>query len=178
MVTTNTFYKSYQLHHHRAKASILKKLLDEASFKAEDLVDPVWGFNDDDYERTLRIEMRTNLFHAIETFFTLYFCLQPDANGNVDDLSLFHNISKKSFYYEKIRKISDGTDDLSVLDKMVKFNREKVKFGQYLFYYAFKKEKFPPGLDECLESIKYGVRNLANEMHDTAEYNNYKHALR
>lgn len=178
MITTGNFYKTYQLHHHRAKATVLKKLLHEKVFKAGDVIEPMWGFNDADFERTLRIEMRTNLFHAIETFFTLYFCLQPEENGIVDDQHLFYNLSKRSFYYKNIKAISDGTDDLSILQKKVRLHDEDIRFGQYLFYFGLKQDKFPPGLDDCLNAIKYGVQNLAHELNDTAEYNSYKHALR
>lgn len=178
MITTSNFYKSYQLHHHKAKAAILNKLLQEQTFKAEDLIEPLWGFSKEDYDRTLRIEMRTNLFHAIETLFTLYFCLQPDDKGKVDDQKLFYNISKRAFHYDKIRKIADGTDDLSVLQTNVKFGEVDVQFGQYLFYYGMMQDKFPPGLEDSLEAIKHGLRNLAIEMSGTAEYNSYKHALR
>lgn len=180
MVTIQTFYKCYQMHHHRAKACTLWKLLENKAFiKSEEIVDPMWGFEQEDYERMLRIEMRTNLFHAIETLFTLYFCLQPDENGKVDDLGLFRNLNKKNFYYEQIRIIASDKDiSLNKLDEIVQFNEEKVKFGQYLFYYAFKKEKFPPGFDDSLEAIKDGLFLLATELNDTAEYNSYKHSLR
>ena len=67
--------------------------------------------------------------------------------------------------YRKINPISD-------------FNGEKVKFGQYLFYYAFKQEKFPAGLNKSIEALKYALVLLASEMSDTAEYNSYKHSLR
>jgi hypothetical protein len=67
---------------------------------------------------------------------------------------------------------------LEMLDQIVDFNDKKVNFGQYLFYYAFKQEKFPPGLEESLEAIKSALFLLANELSDTAEYNSYKHSLR
>jgi hypothetical protein len=178
MISPSTFYQSYQLHHHRAKAIVFKKLLDEGILNANDVIDPIWSFTKDDLERTLRIEMRTNLFHAIETFFTLYFCLQPDENGNVDDLNLFYNLSKRSFYYKNIRAIADGGDNLNILNQNVRVNCEEIRFGQYLFYYGLKQDKFPPGLVDCLDAIRYGILSLANEMSDTAEYNSYKHALR
>lgn len=179
MVTIETFYKSYQMHHHRAKASTLFKLLENKDFyKAEDVIDPIWGFNQEDYERMLKIEMRATLFHAIDTLFTLYFCLQPDSNGKVDDLGLFKNLNKRNFYYNQIKTIADGTNTLLELDSIVDFGGQKIKFGQYLFYYAFKQEKFPPGLDKSLDAIKHALCLLANELSDTAEYNSYKHSLR
>lgn len=74
MITTKTFYKGYQLHHHRAKAGVLINLLGNEEFiKAEDIIDPIFGFNEDDYKRMLRVELRANLFHAIDTLFTRYF---------------------------------------------------------------------------------------------------------
>lgn len=180
MVTIKTFYKCYQMHHHRAKAITLMKLLDDKNFlKAEDIIDPRWGFSQDDYERMLKIELRTNLFHAIETMFTLYFCLQPNDKGKVDDFGLFKSLNKRNFYYEQIKSIAkDGNKILDVLDSIVEFDGKKIKFGQYLFYYAFKQEKFPPGLDDSLEAIKHALHLLSIELSDTAEYNSYKHALR
>ena len=148
MITTQTFYKCYQLHHHRAKASMLLKLLESKDFyNAGDVIDSMWGFDQDDFERMLKIEMRANLFHAIDTLFTLYFCLQPDTNGKVDDLGLFRNINKRNFYYDQIRLIAtDGTKALAILDSIIEFGEQKIKLGQYLFYYAFKKEKNPSWL--------------------------------
>jgi hypothetical protein len=80
MISIQTFYKSYQIHHHRAKATILKRLLESRDFlNSDDVIDKVWKFEQEDYERMLKIEMRVNLFHAIDTLFTLFFCLQPDS---------------------------------------------------------------------------------------------------
>jgi hypothetical protein len=168
------------MHHHRAKATILRKLLETTDFlKSEDVIDKVWGFEQEDYERMLRIEMRANLFHAIDTLFTLYFCLQPNNDAKVDDFGLFRNLNKRIFYYEKIREIAEkGTSALDILNTEVNFNGQKIKLGQYLFYYAFKQDKFPPGLSDSIEAIKYALHLLAIEMSDTAEYNSYKHALR
>ncbi len=168
------------MHHHRAKATILKRLLDDNKhFDAGDIIDQIWGFDQEDYERMLKIELRANLFHAIDTLFTLYFCLQPGEDGKVDDLGLFSNLNKRAFYYEQIRAIAtSGTKALDNLDSMIEYNGEQIKFGQYLFYYAFKQEKFPPGLDQSLDAIKHALYLLAIEINDTAEYNSYKHALR
>ncbi len=55
---------------------------------------------------------------------------------------------------------------------------KKTMFGQYLFYYAFKQDKLPPGLEDCVGAIKHALHLLATELSDTAEYNSYKHALR
>jgi len=179
MVTIQTFYKCYQMHHHRAKACSLLKLLESKDFhKAEDILDPIWGFEQDDYERMLKIEMRANLFHAIDTLFTLYFCLQPE-NDKVDDIGLFKNLNKRNFYYERIRTIAtEGEKALDIFAKVVDFGEQKIEFGQYLFYYGFKQEKFPPGLGASLEALKHALFLLATELNDTAEYNSYKHSLR
>lgn len=180
MVTIRTFYKCYQLHHHKAKAITLMKLLENGDmWKAEDIMDSIWGFNQEDYIRMLRIEMRANLFHAIDTLFTLYFCLQPDDNNKVDDLGLFRNLNKRKFYYDQIKLIAaGGVQSLNIFDTTVEFENNKIKYGQYIFYYAFGQENFPPGLEDSLEAIKYGLYLLSSELSDTAEYNSYKHALR
>jgi DnaJ-domain-containing protein 1 len=167
MVTPNTFYKSYQLHHHRAKAGIFKAMLDNELLKAENLVDTRWAFNDEDLGRTLRIARCGKMFYAIETFFTIYFCLPPVEHGTVDDLSLYYNLSKRLFYYENIRNIAEGRDDLSVLEKEVQFGNSTVLFRQYLltlkkhFLYSDASGKGDP-----TESIEKAVEVMA-------EINNY-----
>ncbi|HMG66460.1 MAG TPA: hypothetical protein VK588_02205 [Chitinophagaceae bacterium] len=181
MITIRAFYKSYQLHHHRTKTVLLRKLLDDDTgfFKAEEVVDSTWGYTGEDYRRSLRIEMRANLFHAIETLFTLYFCLQPDKNGVVNDAGLFQNLNKRNFYYNGIKKIAENPEEsLKILDQIVKFGDLEMKFGQYLFYYGAKPEKLAGHLETSLEAIKHALHLLAIELNDTTEYNSYKHALR
>src|SRR5690606_26961069 len=143
MITLQNFYSNYQLHHHRAKATMLVKLLKEKDFiKAEEIIEETWGFKDQDYQRMLRVELRANLFHAIETLFTLYFCLQPDKDGLVHDTLLFSNLSKKKFYYDKIRDIGQGSDNLDNLDALIEHGGRKVTLGQYLFYFGLQQDKF------------------------------------
>jgi len=80
------FYQSYQKDYHKIKVSYLKGIIDNLG----DFETILFGDNlddDDDREaikRTVKSDLRQTYFHAIETFFELFFALNPKGQDKID----------------------------------------------------------------------------------------------
>jgi hypothetical protein len=179
------FYKNYQKDYHKIKANYLKKMLDNLSRYSDEFL----GKNPDEeelstFKRTLQSDLRQTYFHAIETFFELFFALNPQGKQAYDDESILFALthSKWRDNYKMIEEISEKENSLDFLDERMTFLGFDIKIGHYLFYAGIFSEKFPQDLfdriDKSIEAIKNGIQILALDFSNREEYNAYKHALR
>jgi hypothetical protein len=180
------FYSTYLDDYHKFKIITLKTLLDNADRYENDFFEG--GLTSDGketYKKTLQADLRQTYFHAIETFFELFFHLNPIAKEFIGDenimIALTHSNWRES--YKKIKEIAENENALDYLDMEVNMVNFKVTVGHYLFYYGLSStqkmdEKFEEKLTESLSAIKYGIRLIAKDFIDREEYNSYKHGLR
>lgn len=180
------FYQTYQKDYHKVKAIYLKKMLDRLpkygkEFFGKDL-------NEDDlteFRRTLKSDLRQTYFHAIETFFELFFALNPKGKHKYEDEYVLFALTNSNWQdtYKRIKEIAENENALDFLDERIMFLGYDITIGQYLFYMGiFSTEKFSEeifeAIKESIEAIKYGIRIIATDFINREEYNAYKHGLR
>lgn len=181
-----TFYQSYQKDYHKIKASYLKGIMNNLN----DFESTLFGkdVDDDDratIKRTLKSDLRQTYFHAIETFFELFFALNPKNQKEIDPDNVLFKLtySRGSETYDKINEIAANEDSLDFLNDEIEYLNHKITIGHYIFYPGiFSKEKFPSEvfeqITESIEAIKYGMKIIAQDFVKREEYNAYKHGLR
>lgn len=185
-ISSQSVYQNYQKDYHRLKAIYLKKMLGDlpkyvceffgSELNEDDLID---------FRHALKSDLRQTYFHAIETFFELFFALKPGDGEKFNDSILLEKLSTSNWraIYKEIKKISENIDALDFLDEIIQFNGFEISVGQYLFYMGFfSKDKFSDELfkeiKESVEAIKHGIRIIAADFVNRDEYNAYKHGLR
>jgi hypothetical protein len=178
------FYQAFLKDYHKIKATYLKRMLDNLSLYEQD----IYGKELDTPERdafrmTIKSDLRQTYFHSIETFFELFFALNPKGKKTFNDEYVLYNITNSKETYSKIKSIADKESELDFLDEIIDYHNFKISIGHYLFYKGiFSKEKFPEELFEdinnSIESIKIGIRYIATDFVNRDEYNAYKHGLR
>lgn len=180
------FYQTYLDDYHKIKASVLSKILEDLSKYEVDF----FGYELDAegrgaFEKTLKSDLRQTYFHSIETFFEIFFTLNPKGKTHFDDVNILINLTNSDWRksYNKIEEIASENKALDFLDEMIEFNNQKVSIGHYLFYFGtFGWENSKPGfmdkLNESIDAIKFGIRIIAKDFVDRDEYNSYKHGLR
>ncbi len=136
-------------------------------------------------KRTIKSDLRQTYFHAIETFFELFFALNPQCqkNRNPDNILFTLTYSKGSETYDGIREIANNEKTLDFLNEEIEYLGHKITIGHYIFYPGiFSREKFPPEvfdqISESIEAVKYGIKIIARDFIRREEYNAYKHGLR
>jgi hypothetical protein len=180
------FFQSYQKDYHRIKSKYLKSMLDDLD-KFENLIFED-GVRDEDREtlrRTLKSELRQNYFHAIETFFELFFAFNPKDKREFDDVNALFKLTNSN-WTQTYKRISDIANDDTVLDFLfdeIEYEGYKVSIGNFLFYHGiFSRDKFPQisldDINKSINAIKYGIILLAKDFTHREEYNAYKHGLR
>ncbi|HLP14406.1 MAG TPA: hypothetical protein VK177_20925 [Flavobacteriales bacterium] len=181
-----TFYQSYQKDYHKIKATYLKGIMENLN----DLESSFFGSNvdNDDREaikRTIKSDLRHTYFHAIETFFEIFFALNPQnqKNRSPDEILFTLTYSKGSETYDRIGEIANNEKSLDFLNEQIKYLDHTITIGHYIFYPCiFSKERFPPELfdqiSESIEAVKYGIKIIASDFIRREEYNAYKHGLR
>ena len=180
------FYHSYLKDYHKTKAIYLKKMLDNIPKYEKEFFGKELNINErDEFKKTLKSDLRQTYYHSIETFFELFFALNPKGKAIFDDEFVLFNLtnSKWKKNYEKIQKIADNPKSLEFLNEKITFTDFNISIGHFLFYFGiFSKEKFHKKLfeqiDESIEAIKYGIEIIANDFTKKEEYNAYKHGLR
>lgn len=180
------FYKTYLDDFHKFKAIIYKKILDDLpKFEKEFFEQELGKEASDAFRRTIKSDLRQTYFHAIETFFEIFFALNPKDRPNFDDINILFTLTNSNWKetYEKIKKIASGDITLDFLDKEITFNGHNISVGHYLFYFGtFDKSKFPTHFIEkvkdSIEAVKFGIKIIAKDFVDREEYNSYKHGLR
>ena len=180
------FYQTYQRHYHLIKAKIIKQMLDNPHTYAKGILTEVNG--DDHLEeiiRALKSDLRQTYFHAIETFFELFFAINPKNKKYYDDEKVLFYLTNSNWNasYKKVSEIAAQESALDFLNEKIRFNDNDITIGHYLFYMGiFQSGNFPSELFEeirsSIEAIKYGIQIIANDFIDREEYNAYKHGLR
>ncbi|MCB0538991.1 MAG: hypothetical protein KDE33_15875 [Bacteroidetes bacterium] len=180
------FYKTYLKDYHKTKAIYLKKIIDYLPKYESDFFEKELTPSDrNEFKRMLKSDLRQTYFHSIETFFELFFVLNPKGKKILDDEFVLFNLTNAKWAknYEKIQEIADNPKTLDFLDEKITFLDYSISIGHYLFYMGiFSKENFPPeifeGIEESIDAIKFGITVLARDFSKKEEYNAYKHGLR
>lgn len=174
------FFFSYLTDHYYHKQVTLKKILDNYASLKNELLSDVENLSDDTYCASIRAEIRSTLFQAIETLFELIFCLDGN-NGIINNENLWYNLSTSDWRnnYSKISKIGEG--DINFMDQIVIVNSGKgieVPLVQYIFYYAVTDQISIETIHESTSAIKKILISFAKEFTDRDEYNALKHSIR
>ncbi len=180
------FYQTYQKDYHKVKAIYLKKMLDNLPKYGEEFFGKELDQDDlIEFRRTLKSDLRQTYFHSIETFFELFFALNPKGKQEYDDESVLFALTNSNWQdtYRRIKDITKNENALDFLDERIEFLGYDITIGQYLFYMGiFSTDKFSPELfeniKESIEAIKYGIKTIAADFFNREEYNAYKHGLR
>lgn len=148
-----------------------KKLFFEESFDSDDI--------NKNYKKVIQCELRQNYFHAIETFFELFFALDPRGKKYLDDKNIQFNLTNAPWRktFKKIQEIHEDADNLDFLNESMIYGSKKITIGHFLFYTGIPIENYPE-INESLEAIIIGIRVLASDFLSRNEYNAYKHGLR
>lgn len=180
------FYKTYLDDFHKFKVILYDKVLSNLpKFEREFFGKELQKEQRDAFRQSIKSDMRQTYFHAIESFFEIFFALNPSDVPNFDDINILFNLTHSNWKtnYDKITKIASGEMNLDFLDKEIDFHGHKITVGHYLFYYGvFDKTKFPRDFFEkvknSVDAIKFGIKIIAKDFSDRDEYNSYKHGLR
>jgi hypothetical protein len=180
------FYKTYLKDYHATKAIYLKKILDDLPKYEKEFFDQELDEEEkDQFRLILKSDLRQTYFHAIETFFELFFALNPHGKQKFDDLNVLYNLANSAGpeTYNKISQIALNESSLEFLDERIKFSGYDISIGHYLFYMGIFKEssqskELQDDIDKSIDAIKYGVKILAIDFVNREEYNAYKHGLR
>lgn len=186
MFEPKIFYQTFLTEYHKFKIlPIVKILSDLPKYEKEFFGAELSKEDSDAYRRTLKSELRQAYFHSVETFFEIFFALDPtDKDGFQDEFILFNiTNSNQRKTFERIQKIWKDEKELDFLDKEITFQDKTISIGHYIFYFGIlPNEKFTPemfaAMTESIEAIKYGIRIIAKDFSDREEYNSYKHGLR
>lgn len=179
------FYDFYLSDYHAAKAKYLKYILENlAKVEADVFKNALKEKERDQFRLTVKSDLRQTYFHAIETFFEIFFALNPKNKTHYDDESLMFNLTNSNWgqNYKKIAEIADGTYSLDFLSDEIQVGSYKVSIGNYIFYMGlFDKNKYPTlenDIQGSIEAVQYGMKILAKDFVQREEYNAYKHGLR
>jgi len=180
------FYSTYIDNFHYIKATYLRKILENLDKYEGEFFDDSYDEEDkQQFRLTLKCELRHTYFHAIESFFEIFFALDPKNKKQINEKNILFELTnanwKKNF--NLITKISNGEINLEYLNDLIKTKEYEVSIGHYLFYngfYSFEKvpEDFNKSFQESLLAIQYGIKILAQDFTNREEYNAYKHGLR
>lgn len=177
-IDNNSFYNGFQTEYFSYKTDLIMKALnDETIHKVMNSSD---SFDEEKYIRTLKSDLRQTTFHAIETFFELFFAFIPSKTEEFSE-NIIQRITHSSLPYERIRKIADETISLdSLLDEKVtdEKNIETTIANNIFFFGLNDREEFVNNIDVSVKKIKNYIIDLAQEFSDRKEYNSYKHGLR
>ncbi len=186
MFDPTIFYSTYLEDYHKLKVTTLKRTLDDFDkYEKEFFEGGLTEEGREVYKKTLQADLRQTYFHAIETFFELFFALNPVSKNFMGDknvmIALTHSNWRESF--NKIKEIASNEKALDFLHDEIQMHNINVSVGHYIFYYGISdKQKlddtFSDKLKLSLEAIKQGIRFIAQDFIDREEYNCYKHGLR
>jgi len=181
-----SFYINYQKDYHLIKATYLNNLFESLN---DDKEISFWGNLElerkEEVKRVLKSDLRQTYFHSIETFFELFFALNPKGKESFDDEYVLYLLANSNWQdtYKKIKIIAENENSLDYLNEEITFLNQKVSIGHFLFYAGiFQNDKFPKELfdeiNDSIEAIKFGIHIIAKDFIDREEYNAYKHGLR
>ena len=186
MFDPTIFYSSYLDDYHKFKAITIKSALDNLDTHIKALFAEDLSTEEKEvYRKTMQADLRQTYFHAIETFFELFFCLNPLNKKFMGDKNVMIALTQSNWResYDEIKQIATDEKALDFLDTEVEMHGIKVPVGHYIFYYGISPkqkldDQFPEKLLSSLEAIKDGIRLIARDFVDREEYNSYKHGLR
>lgn len=186
MFEPKIFYQTFLTEYHKFKIiPIIKILSDLPKYEKEFFGKEFEKEDREAYRKTLKSDLRQAYFHSIETFFEIFFALDPTDKETFEDEFILFNITnsnqKKTF--DRIQRISTDESELNFLDKEITFQNKTITVAHYIFYFGIlPNDKFNPEMFEAmkssLEAVKYGIRVIAKDFSDREEYNSYKHGLR
>ncbi|ACU07499.1 hypothetical protein FIC_01049 [Flavobacteriaceae bacterium 3519-10] len=178
------FYSTYQKDFHKIKAIYLKKLLEFQDKEMERIFEENYNdFTKENIHRAIKSEIRQNLFHCIETFFDIFFALDPKETTNENHVNILKTLTQAKWRknLKRIEKIAENPNELKFLDEFVETNHGNIKVAEYLFYYNLnltKDVELKEKVTTSIEAIKYLILILSKEFSNRDEYNSYKHSIR
>jgi hypothetical protein len=181
------FYKTYLAEYHWYKVQTLKLALEnQQEFFKNSLHDTPNEEELERYSRIVKLDIRHNYFHCMETMFTLLIGLDPFKFSFYDEDLLFR-ITKIDidYIYSRVQTFAKDEKGLNFIKKKMRFGNSKIypHVGKYLFYKGIgefnPKTTIPDSqFDESIEAIIHGLKLLAIDFSDRDEYNSFKHGLR
>lgn len=185
MFDPTIFYDSYLDDYHKFKAMTLKGILDNIDTHANTFIGQLTAEGMEQYKKTLQADLRQTYFHSIETFFELFFALNPKSKGYIGDKNIMIALTQSNWResYKTIVNISNDEKALDFLDTEIDMHGATVSIGHYIFYFGLARSQskipdFSQGLSDSLAAIKEGIRLIAKDFADREEYNAYKHGIR
>lgn len=185
MFDPKIFYRTYLHDYHKFKSIMLKSVLENpAKFEIDFFGETLEKEDSEAFIKSLKSDIRQTYIHSIETFFEIFFALDPSKNLKFDDLNILFNLTNSNWNenYKKIEKIASGEMSLDFLTDPINFKGNKISVGQYLFYYGLINIKSIPNflekIEESVKALQHGIKIIAKDFMDRDEYNSYKHGLR
>lgn len=180
-ISSESFYEGYFSDFHRVKNYIYEDILaDTQHYENRIFGKELLEKERVQFHRYIKADIRSNYFHSIETLFELIFAFEPAIHGEFNEDVILKVLSNSSWRKnsKRIKNIAKDHNELNFLNDIVKLSDRDYTFLEYLFYPAIDFSKNKDDLKGSLEAIKWGLRVLAKDLSDTAEYNNLKHGLR
>ncbi len=175
---THQFFSGYLVDHFLYKQFTLYNILENYKELKPSVLKDLEDICDDEYQKSLRIEIRATYFQAIETLFELVFSLEP-RTSYVDNKHIWYYLSTSQWRqnYKRIEQISSG--DTTFLDREIIAGKDiKVSFAQYLFYFGVTNPTMLDAVTASIDPIKKYLIAFSKEFIDRDEYNAFKHSLR
>ena len=128
MLTSNlifepvSFYSSYLNEYHSLKITALKKMLDDVEKYNKDFFDGKLSEDQkDQFKKMIQADIRQTYFHSIETFFELFFALNPLDSKFIGDKNIMIALTQSEFWksYKRIEEITGDDKALAFLDDIV-----------------------------------------------------------
>lgn len=127
MFEPKIFYQTFLTEYHKFKIiPIIKILSDLPKYEKEFFGKEFEKEDREAYRKTLKSDLRQAYFHSIETFFEIFFALDPTDKETFEDEFILFNITnsnqKKTF--DRIQRISTDESELNFLDKEITFQNK------------------------------------------------------
>lgn len=125
------FYTSYLDDYHKFKVITLKGILDNIEkYQTEFFNTELTEENKTAYKKTIQADLRQTYFHAIETFFEIFFCLNPKDKNFKGDKNIMIALTQSKWResFDKINEIANNDTGLDFLNEEVSMNNTKVSF--------------------------------------------------
>ncbi|MGN6618301.1 MAG: hypothetical protein ACTHJ5_14095 [Ilyomonas sp.] len=187
MFEPKIFYKCFLEDYHKFKIETITHILgDLPKYENEFFGGELDEEEREAYKMTLLSELRQTYFHSIETFFEIFFALNPGKSLDFDDDNILFKLASSGLTtYKKVEEIANNPHRLDYLNEEISFKGYKLTVGHYIFYFGifrngkFKEEVFE-NIQESIEALKYGITLIAKDFIKIKreEYNSYKHGLR
>ncbi len=180
------FIKKYLKDFHKVKALYLKNMISSLPYYESIILEDKDSQSEkDSFRRILKVEMRLTYFHAIETFFELFFIFKPNGKEYFDDEFVLRKLAYSDWRknFKEIQNIAKNDSALDFMNDVINYSGFTISAGHFLFYPGLVNPKrFPDELwkdiGESIEAIKYGIKIIATDFVRRDDYNAYKHGVR